>query len=89
MGDFSRLSDASRLGNGCGALRLGGVGVKWESWARKVGGELGGACQRGGVDGATALCDERGGGVDRGYLEFRACELRVYALYIIFYVQRY
>ena len=31
----------SRLGDGCGALCLGGVGVKWEPRARKGGGELG------------------------------------------------
>ena len=62
-----RLGDASRLGDGCGALRLGGVEVKWESRARKGGGELGGAYLRGGVDGAAALRNERGGGVDRGF----------------------
>ena len=48
-------------------LRLGGVGVKWESRARKGGGELGGAHLRGGVDGAEALRDKRGGDVDRGF----------------------
>ena len=41
--------------------------MKWESRARKVGGELGGACLQGGVDGRAALCDERGGGVNCGF----------------------
>ena len=41
--------------------------MKEESRARKVGGELGGACLWGGVDGAAALRDEHGGGVDRGF----------------------
>ena len=41
--------------------------MKWESRAQKGGGELGGACLRGGVDGAAALRDKRGGGVDRGF----------------------
>ena len=45
----------------------GGVGVKWESRARKVGVELGGNSLQGGVDRAAALRDERGGGVDRGF----------------------
>ena len=42
-----RLGDASRLGDGFDALRLGCVEVKWESRARKGGGELGGAYLRG------------------------------------------
>ena len=62
-----RLSGDSRLRDGCGALRLGGVGVKWESRARKGGGELGGACLHGGVDWAAALCDGHGGGIDRAF----------------------
>ena len=33
--------------------------MKWESRARKGGGELGGAHIQGGVDRAAALCDER------------------------------
>ena len=41
--------------------------MKWESRARKGGVELGGACLWGGVDRAAALCDERGGGVSRGF----------------------
>ena len=41
--------------------------MKWESQARKGGGELGGACLRVGVDGTAALRDERGGGVNRGF----------------------
>ena len=41
--------------------------MKWELQARKGGGELGGACIRVGVDGAAALRDERGGGVDCGF----------------------
>ena len=65
--DTSRLGDASRLGDGCGALRLGSVGVKWGSQARKGGGEFGGDCIRGGVDGAAVLREKRGGGVDRGF----------------------
>ena len=60
------LSRDSRLGYGCGALRLGGVGVKWESRARKRGGELGGSRIQGDVD-RPALCDERGGGVNCGF----------------------
>ena len=39
--DFSPLSGDSPLGDDCGALRLGDVRVKWESQARKGGGELG------------------------------------------------
>ena len=41
--------------------------MKWESRARKVGGGLGGACLRRGVDRPAALCDEYGGGVDHGF----------------------
>ena len=41
--------------------------MKWESQARKGGGELGGARLRGGVDGPAALCDKCGGGVDPGF----------------------
>ena len=67
LGDFLRLSDASCLGDGCGVLLLGGVGVKWGSQARKGGGDFGGACLRGVVDGAAVICDKRGGGVDRGF----------------------
>ena len=48
-------------------MRLGGVGVNWGSRARTGGGEFGGACLRGDVDGAAVLRDERGGGVDRGF----------------------
>ena len=48
-------------------LRLSGVGVKWELKARKGGGELGGACLRGGVDKAEALRDKHGGGVNHGF----------------------
>ena len=66
MGDSLHLSDASRLGDGCGAFRLGGVEVNWGSRARKGGGEFGGACLQGGVDGETVIRDECGGGVDRG-----------------------
>ena len=62
------LGDAPRLGDGCGALCLGGVELNWESQARKGGGgEFGGACLRGGVDGAAVVRDECGGGVDRGF----------------------
>ena len=65
-------------------LRLGGVGVKWESRARKGRGELGGARLRGFVDGATALCDERGGGVDRGFdsapFQVKGCQFHPYKL---------
>ena len=43
----------SRLGDGCGALRLSGVEVKWGSRLHKEGGELGWVCLQGGVDGAT------------------------------------
>ena len=66
LGDFLRLGGASRLGDGCGVLRLSGVGAKWESRARKGGGVLWGACLRGGVDGSAALRDKQGGGVNRG-----------------------
>ena len=59
-GDYCR-------GYGCGTLLLVGVGVNWESQARKGGGELGGACLWGGVDGTATLHDKRGGGVDRGF----------------------
>ena len=63
-----RLGGDSLLGDDCGALHLGGVGVKWESQARKGGVELGGVCLRGGVDGPADLRDHRrGGGVDRGF----------------------
>ena len=62
-----RLGGNSLLGDGCGVMHLGGAGVKWELQARKVGSELGGACLRGGVGGPATLCDERGGGVDRGF----------------------
>ena len=41
--------------------------MKWVSQARKGGGEFRGACLQGGVDGAAVICDERGGGVDRGF----------------------
>ena len=41
--------------------------MKWESRARKGGGELGGDCLRGGVDGPAALHVERGGGVNCGF----------------------
>ena len=41
--------------------------MKWESRARKGGGEFGEACLRGGVDGAADLHDKLGGGVDRGF----------------------
>ena len=68
MGDFLRLGDASHLRDGCGTLRLGGVGVKWESQARKGGGELGGACLWERVYGAAALGENCGGGVDRGFV---------------------
>ena len=61
-----RLSGNSCLVDGCGALRLGGVGVKWELRAWKGGCELGGSCLWGGVDGAASLSDMRGGGVDPG-----------------------
>ena len=67
MGDSSCLGDASRLGDVCDALRLGGVVVNWGSRAQKGGGEFGGACIWGGVDGEAVLCDERGYGVDRGF----------------------
>ena len=63
----SCLGDVSRLGDGCGALRLGGVGVNWGLRARGGGGESGGACLWGGVDGVAVLCDDSGGGVDRGF----------------------
>ena len=61
------LGDALRLRDGCVALRLGGVGVKWRSRARKGGGEFIEDCLRGGVDGAAVLRDECGGGVDHGF----------------------
>ena len=48
-------------------MRLGGLGLNWVLQAREGGGESGGACLRGGVDGATVLRDERGGGVDVGF----------------------
>ena len=41
--------------------------MKWVSQAHKGGGEFGGACLQGGVDGAAVLRDEHGGGVDRGF----------------------
>ena len=41
--------------------------MKWESRARKGGGELGGYRLQGGVEGAPVLRDECGGGVDRGF----------------------
>ena len=41
--------------------------MKWVSQAWKRGGEFGGACLRGGFDGAAVLRDERGGGVDFGF----------------------
>ena len=62
-----RIGGDSRLGDGCGALHIGGVGLKWESKVRKGGGELGEARLRGGVDGPAALRDGRGGGVNRGF----------------------
>ena len=61
------MGDSSCLGDGCGAFRLGGVVVNWVLRAREGGGESGGACLRGGGDGAAVLRDERGGGVDRGF----------------------
>ena len=67
MCESSRLGDALRLGDGCGALSLGAVGVKWGSWARKGEGEFGGDCLQGVVDRAAVLRDERGGGVYRGF----------------------
>ena len=67
MEDLLHLLGYSCLGDGCGALCLGGVGVYWESRARKGGGELGGACLWGGVDGVASLHDEHGCGVDRGF----------------------
>ena len=67
LGAYSCLGDVSRLGDGCGALRLGGVGVNWVLRAQEGGGESGGACLRGCVDGAAVLRDECGGGVDRGF----------------------
>ena len=68
MGNFSRLGDALRLGDGCDALSLGGGRVKWVSRAREEGGEFGGACIWVGVDGAAVLRDEIGGGVDHGFV---------------------
>ena len=41
--------------------------MKWKPRARNGGDELGGACLRGGVDGPAVLCDERKGGVNRGF----------------------
>ena len=38
LGASSCLGDVSRLGDGCGTLRLGGTGVNWGSQARKGGG---------------------------------------------------
>ena len=67
MGDFLCLCDASLLGDGCGTLHLSDVEVKWESRARKVEGEFGGACLQGGVDGVAALHDKLGGCFDRGF----------------------
>ena len=67
MGDFSRLGGNYCLGDGCGALRLGGVVVKRVKRGCKGGGDLGGSFLREGVDGAAVLCDQRGGGVDRGF----------------------
>ena len=61
------LGDALRLGDGCGVLRLGDVGLKWGSQARKVGGEFGRAFLQGGVDEAAVLCDNHRGGVNRGF----------------------
>ena len=61
------LGDALCLGDGFGALRLGGVGVNWGSRAQKGGGESRGAFIQGGVDGAAVLRDELGGGVNRGF----------------------
>ena len=62
-----RVLDASRLGDGCGVLRLGSAGVKWGPRARNRGGNFGGDCLQVGVDRVAGLCDERGGGVDRGF----------------------
>ena len=62
-----RLSSVSCLRDGCGVLRLGNVGVKWGSRAQKGGGDFGGSCLRGGVDGEAVLCDEREGGFERGF----------------------
>ena len=44
MSYSSCFGDASRLGDGCGAFRLGGVGVNWGSRAQKGGVEFRGAC---------------------------------------------
>ena len=41
--------------------------MKWRSRAWKGGGVFGGTCLREGVDGAAVICDEHGGGVDRGF----------------------
>ena len=41
--------------------------MKWESQARKRGGEFGGACLQRGVDGAADLRGDRGGGINRGF----------------------
>ena len=62
-----RLGDALRLVDGCGALRLCCVGIKWGSRVRKRGGEFGGAFLRGGDDRAAVLRDGRGGGVNCGF----------------------
>ena len=48
-------------------MRLGGVGANWELRALEGGGESGGACIWGGVEGAAVLRDDRGGGIDRGF----------------------
>ena len=72
LGAYSCLGDVSRLGDGCGALRLGGVGVNRELRAREGGGESMGGCLRVGVDGAAVLRYECGGGVDRGFVLCRS-----------------
>ena len=67
LGYSSCLGEVSRLGDGCGTLRISGVGVNWGLRAREGGGESGVTCLWGGVDGVAVLCDERGGGVDREF----------------------
>ena len=81
LGESSCLGDALRLGDGCGALCLGGVGVNWGSQARKLVGESKGAFLQGGVDGAAVLRDKCGGGVDRSLV--RCCSMLKYSITVV------
>ena len=54
---------AERRGEDSGAERRGGVGGAREEGNSKKGEPR----RRGGVDGPGVLCDERGGGVGRGF----------------------